>query len=366
MNCSSAKFVRIVWLACVVGVIAACRGEQAPAPSVEASALSPEQAEGRVLYTRMCTVCHGASGEGYRADNAAALANPEFLASVTDAFLRAAIAQGRAGTPMSAWSVERGGPLAAKDINAVIAFLRSWYTGPRAALNQGPLVGDAQHGGAVFTAECLRCHGARGVTGPNIRIGDRALLAAASNGFLRHAIAKGRPGTAMLAFEKLLDPESIDDVIAYLRSLNNPTAPPPPMAPPAAAPPIPLGPVPLNPKGPEPQGFKTHPETTAADVVAAQLKRRARMVILDARAPSDYTSEHIAGAVSVPFYDPTPYVSQLPRDAWLVCYCACPHAESGELATKLIAAGFTKVTVLNEGLGTWKQKGYGVSTGVAP
>jgi cytochrome c oxidase cbb3-type subunit 3/ubiquinol-cytochrome c reductase cytochrome c subunit len=100
--------------------------------------------------------------------------------------------------------------------------------------------------------------------------------------------------------------------------------------------------------------------------VAAQLKHKARMVILDARAPSDYTSEHIAGAVSVPFYDPTPYLDKLPRDAWLVCYCACPHAESGELATKLVAAGFKKVTVLDEGLGTWKQKGYGVSTGMQP
>jgi mono/diheme cytochrome c family protein len=218
------------------------------------SALTPEQAQGAVLYARMCKVCHGADGEGYKADHAAALANPAFLASVTDGFLLAAIAEGRAGTPMSAWSVERGGPLAAKDIKALIAFLRTWYTGPRATLNEKLLAGDVTHGEAVFTAECVRCHGVRGAAGPNIRIGDHALLAAASNGFLRHAIAKGRPGTPMLAFERLLGKQGIDDVIAYLRSLDNPRAPPPPMAAPASAPPIPLGPVPLNPKGPEPQG----------------------------------------------------------------------------------------------------------------
>ena len=72
------------------------------------------------------------------------------------------------------------------------------------------------------------------------------------------------------------------------------------------------------------------------------------MAFLDARAPSDYLVEHISGAVSVPFYDPEPYFAQLPKNAWLVCYCACPHAESGQLAQKLLAKGFTKVTVLDE------------------
>jgi cytochrome c oxidase cbb3-type subunit 3/ubiquinol-cytochrome c reductase cytochrome c subunit len=90
------------------------------------------------------------------------------------------------------------------------------------------------------------------------------------------------------------------------------------------------------------------------------------MALLDARAPSDYSTEHIAGAVSVPFYDPEPYVNALPRDAWLVCYCACPHAESGTLAKKLVDKGFTKVTVLDEGLGVWRARKYGTHTGWDP
>ena len=90
------------------------------------------------------------------------------------------------------------------------------------------------------------------------------------------------------------------------------------------------------------------------------------MALLDARAPSDYATEHIAGAVSVPFYDPDPYVNALPRDAWLVCYCACPHAESGQLAQKLVDKGFKKVTVLDEGLGVWKFKKYPTHTGWDP
>ena len=70
--------------------------------------------------------------------------------------------------------------------------------------------------------------------------------------------------------------------------------------------------------------------------------------------------------MSVPFYDPEPYVKDLPRDAWLVCYCGCPHAESGNLANKLVARGFTKVTVIDEGLGYWSRKKYETTQGVLP
>jgi rhodanese-related sulfurtransferase len=60
--------------------------------------------------------------------------------------------------------------------------------------------------------------------------------------------------------------------------------------------------------------------------------------------------------VSVPFYDPDPYIDKLPKDARLVCYYGCPHAESGQLAQKLRAKGFKKVTVLDEGLRYWAAK----------
>src|SRR5271167_1782374 len=73
--------------------------------------LSEPQRRGQELYGRMCSVCHGAAGEGYKADQATALAQGDFLASVTDAYLRNAISFGRSGTTMSAWSTTRSGPL---------------------------------------------------------------------------------------------------------------------------------------------------------------------------------------------------------------------------------------------------------------
>ena len=73
--------------------------------------LTHGQEQGGDLYNRMCAVCHGASGEGYKADQAPALGQRDFLASVTDEFLRSAISNGRSGTTMSAWSRERGAPV---------------------------------------------------------------------------------------------------------------------------------------------------------------------------------------------------------------------------------------------------------------
>jgi cytochrome c oxidase cbb3-type subunit 3/ubiquinol-cytochrome c reductase cytochrome c subunit len=171
----------------------------------------------------------------------------------------------------------------------------------------------------------------------------------------------------MHAFGDKLKPEEIDGIILALRGWQQEVvALPQPVVPPPSIPPLPLGPVPLNPRGPEPKGFTVHPGTTSVDIVNAELTRGAKMAILDARAPSDYAAQHIAGAVSVPFYDPAPYLDKLPKSAWLVCYCSCPHAESGQLAQKLLAAGFKKVTVLNEGLGVWSSKKYPVTTGEAP
>ena len=327
---------------------------------------TPQERHGEQVYARMCAVCHGPTGQGYAADQAPALANRTFQASVSDSFLRAAIASGRSGTTMSAWATARGGPLGGGEVEALVASLREWRQEPRPVLDERPLSGDAPRGEELYKRECVQCHGAQGTGGPNIHIGNYDLLSTASNGFLRYAIREGRPGTAMVSFASKLGDQGVEDILTALRlwqsrgaAIAHPAAPRPP--------PLPLGPVPLNPRGPEPVGFRATPLTTGADIIKGQLvDHGARMGILDARAPSDYLNEHIAGAVSVPFYDPDPYVDKLPRDAWLVCYCACPHAESGTLAQKLAIKGFTKVTVLDEGLGVWRARKYPTKTGLDP
>lgn len=333
--------------------------------SAAACAETKQHKEGAELYGRMCAVCHGPNGEGYKADQAPALRDPGFLGTASDAFLKESIVNGRLGSTMSSWGVHSGGPLTDPQVEALVAYMRLWQPKKKVPLDERPLTGDKARGGLLYHQnECVKCHGFRGVEGPNARIANQGFLANASNGFLRHAIRNGRPGTTMAAFGSKLGDQGVEDVIALIRSWAEPKMVRP--APPAPPPPIPLGKVPLNARGPEPAGFKTAPTPTPADVIKAQLDRGAKMAILDARAPSDYLREHITGAVSVPFYDPAPYFDKLPKDAWLVCYCACPHAESGQLAAKLKEKGFTKVTVLDEGLGYWRSKNYGVTKAPDP
>ncbi|MGD0525688.1 MAG: c-type cytochrome [Polyangiaceae bacterium] len=325
-----------------------------------------QEARGERLYGRMCAVCHGPTGDGYAADQAPSLSHGDYLAAVEDGYLRLAILEGRGGTTMSAWSQYRSGPLTVDDANAVVAYLRSWSDRPQVALdNRPPVDGDPARGLVLFERECAACHGPHGDSGPFVGIGGFDLLRAASDGFLRQAIEHGRPGTVMPAFRGRLGDAGIDDVLALLRSWQR-AAVPATRKQPAKLPPMPLGAVPIHPKGPEPIGFTATPQSTKIDVVKAQLDAGARMALLDARAPSDYIGDHIVDAVSVPFYDPDPYFDQLPKDAWLVCYCSCPSAESGTLAKKLMEHGFTKVTVLEEGLRVWKARKYPTRSGFEP
>jgi mono/diheme cytochrome c family protein/rhodanese-related sulfurtransferase len=335
------------------------------APQDEAAPAAKQATQlehGQELYTRICSVCHGTNGEGYKADAAPALNHPGFLGSVSDALLRDAIANGREGSTMSAWSREHGGPLDAADINALIALLRSWYDGPKLKLDNRPKPGDPTNGGLLYAKHCVECHGASGTEGPNARIGDPSFLAYASMGFLRLAIRDGRPPTPMKGFGEVLGEQGVQDVIMHLRTLSVTNDKRRARKPPTPEQPLPLPALPTNPKGKDPTGFVKHPETTPLDVVARELKRGRRMALLDARAPSDYLRQHIEGAASVPYYDPSPYFDKLPKDTWLVAYCACPHAESQTLAKKLLDAGFTKVTVLDEGIGAWKAKGHPVAS----
>lgn len=339
----------------------------APASREQALAKrAAQQKHGGELYGHICAVCHGVNGEGYKADRAPALAQQDFLASANNWFLRSSIARGRKGTTMSAWAKEHGGPLSPDDIDDIVEFMRTWQKAPRATLDERPLRGDAKRAEPLYAAECAKCHGEHGIGGPNIQIGDPALLSGVSYGFLRHAISKGRSGTPMPSFAQKLGEQGIEDMVALIRSFMPAPTPQVPAGgeqPPQISAPLPLGKIPLNPKGHEPVDFELFPKTTPGKQIHDQLVHGARMALLDARAPSDYVRSHIAGAVSVPFYDPSPYLDKLPKNVWLVSYCACPHAESGELAQKLLDHGFKKVTVLAEGLGYWESQGWKTKTG---
>lgn len=91
--------------------------------------------------------------------------------------------------------------------------------------------------------------------------------------------------------------------------------------------------------------------------VVAAVDAGADIVFVDARPPLDYESGHVAGAISVPYFEAEKHLDRVPRDRWAVVYCECPHAEAQQVADALLAAGYTKVKVIDEGLGGWRDLG---------
>ena len=156
-------------------------------------------------------------------------------------------------------------------------------------------------------------------------------------------------------------PQQIDDVVAYVRSLAVPPAGAAAAAARAAARRRASGPIVLNPKGRAPDF--TLKEDLYVSIDARQegpRREAARLIIADARAPSDYASLHITGAISTPYYEPRS-LDDLPNDGtWVLAYCACPHHVSGQVVDELRKRGYKHTAVIDEGIFAWQHKGYPV------
>jgi cytochrome c oxidase cbb3-type subunit 3/ubiquinol-cytochrome c reductase cytochrome c subunit len=329
-----------------------------------ATAASPMAEHGRLLYIKLCATCHGERGQGYVADNAPSLRNAGFLATANDEFLRVGIERGRPGTAMAGYARSVGGPLAPGDADAIIAWLREG--GPaRLALAPEPIAGDTKKGKAIYDSQCMQCHGTATRRVNAVHLANPVLLATASDAFLRYAVEAGRPGTLMLGWKGRLAPKQIDDVVAYVRSMavapGVPAAVPAAMAGPAPPPPR-EGPVVLNPRGKHAEFTLKDDRLVSLDQVKAALDQKRRLVIVDARPPSDWLNLHIPGSISAPYYEPKS-LDDIPNDGtWVVAYCACPHHASGEVVDQLRKRGYKHTAVLDEGIFAWQHKGYPVVT----
>lgn len=340
------------------------------APTADASVTlerdaAPDPAEtaarGKVLYDKYCGFCHGETGQGYKADQAPALASDDLLALASDEFLIEAIAKGRPGTTMSAWSIARGGPLATADAAAIVAYVRTWQKRPAEALDDRPVDGNAAAARATYATHCASCHGAKGRNGKYNALANAELLTAASDAFLIATIQRGRAGTPMAAFGAKLSTPQVHDLVALLRSWKVPPEELPELPPKAGQ----LTAVVVNPKGPQPD-FEDSASFVKVDTVKRELDRGASMILIDARPPADYARMHIAGAISVPFYQVADYAKQIPKDRFILAYCACPHAESGQVRDALRGLGYPRAAVIDEGLLVWRDRGYGVRGGAKP
>ncbi len=331
---------------------------------------TPQKDPGQGLYHQLCSPCHGDDAKGYKADHAPSLINSTFLESANDEFLRRAIVYGRPGTSMAAYGKPAGGPLDDAAVAKIVAWLRA--QGPKAHPIPAAATGDPKRGEDIYARTCKTCHGDRATRGEGTYLANARFLDAATDSFLRWAIVHGRPSTKMEAWEGKLQPSEIDDVVAYVRSLGRP--------PELQMLPEPTGdePLVLEPKGKDPtfelradpcsgSGCKPDPRYVSAAQVEKAMRDHRRMVIIDARLASDWRRVHITGAVSIPYMD-MKRLDDIPKDVWVIAYCACPHHLSGIVVDELRHRGHVHAVVLDEGILEWHRRGYPVvaAPGVEP
>ena len=225
-----ANMRRLVWAAPCGLLLAATLSLARPDLAVAQSA-----GEGRAIYERHCSVCHGDRGSGAYWASASLDPPPrDFTRTGAETLSReamiGAVIHGRKGTAMTAW----GSRLPLAGIDAVVDFIRAEFMSRHSEVAAkdasgapfpGGLVGDPAKGGIFFHANCAECHGHAGdgrgrradfmvrkplsFTSPETRRAfDRARL-------LR-SISQGVPGTVMPSWSKVLSDRQIADVAEYV------------------------------------------------------------------------------------------------------------------------------------------------------
>lgn len=369
----SRRSLKLAVLGCVALLVGACgrsSGSQAlpsATPSAEANAprasatTDPSEAAGARSYEHYCQLCHGKDATGYAADNAPSLVSKTFLESASDEQIAAGIRMGRPGTAMAAYGKQRGGPLDETELRAIVAFLRS--KGPKAqALPTAAATGEPARGATVFEKNCASCHGTAATRGNAVHLHNPELLASASPAFLRYAIVNGRAPTPMPAFQGKLSEQEIADVVAWLWGFR-PAQPTPPVRDLTVPDDLPLV---INPKGKKPNFTLRDGRFVSAEQVRKALLAKQRIVIIDARPPSDWIQFHIPGSVSLPYHDQS-RLDRVPNDGtWVVAYCACPHHASGEVVDALRRKNYRNTAVLDEGILFWRDHGFPLAGEAVP
>jgi mono/diheme cytochrome c family protein len=194
--------------------------------------------EGRELYADNCALCHGDLGEGGAnptrpGDIIAPISSAEYLKTRDDATLRAIVAQGQPNFGMSPFGSAFGGPLDDDQVDAVVAFMRSWEANPPVELPPEVASTPISHAGSeIYSEVCAQCHGAtgEGIIGPALN--DPDLQARYTDEALFTTINRGHEATSMIGWGEILSSEQIQQLVEFIRELGGAgtpevTTPPP-------------------------------------------------------------------------------------------------------------------------------------------
>jgi mono/diheme cytochrome c family protein len=237
-----------------------------------------DPAAGSAIFLQHCTPCHGTQGEG--ADTPVgkgpALRNNAYIAGANLQAVIDTISHGRPGTLMPAWLIAQGGPLNGAQVQSAATYLLSLQNVPSIPASTpvpaeatetpapanaptaepavpsnpgdpGPaasLAGDAGRGKPLFGAYCAACHGPEGILGyPNPGTDDMSVPALNPidstiadpdmqkfiqnvDVFVEHGSIPGGDSPLLImpnfGDDKLLTPQQIADIIAYVIQVNTP------------------------------------------------------------------------------------------------------------------------------------------------
>ena len=179
-----------------------------------------DEANAASNYMKYCALCHGEDREGNAADFAPSLRSKSLMQTMPINIMASSIGFGRPNTAMAPYLDEMGGPLTMREIFNISIWLKHQAGFPEIELEDLVTQGDTEEGLYLYRKHCAKCHGTKGEGKVAPALGNPAFLAAASDSYIRYAIANGRENTQMWAFKNKLSDEDMNDLTAYIRSLQ--------------------------------------------------------------------------------------------------------------------------------------------------
>jgi len=97
------------------------------------------------------------------------------------------------------------------------------------------------------------------------------------------------------------------------------------------------------------------------DAYLALAKSGEQAFVLDVRAPEEFVTGHVPGAVNIPYDQVAARLAEVPKDKDVVLYCRSGR-RAGMAAEVLAANGYTRLKHLEGDMAAWIEKGRPVET----
>jgi len=183
---------------------------------------------GQQLYISNCASCHGEFGEGGQNparddDIIAPISTSEYLNTRDDFSLRSVIAQGQPNFGMSPFGSGFGGPLEDDQINAIVAYIRSWQENPPVELPPEIIISQEETtltGTDIYKNVCSQCHGVQGEGGTGPSLASPEFQDQNSDQSIFDTINLGHDATVMIAWGEILTSDQIQQLVDVIRSFR--------------------------------------------------------------------------------------------------------------------------------------------------